>query len=261
MASVLNVSLKIENSSVRKILLGNIQNAGARPYQEDSFGFSPISREAVAENGLTAVVSDGMGGLLNGDLVSKYTVAAIIEKLSSYRFEIPVHSFFTQTFNDVNRYICANYPGGGATATAVYCCSKGVYFCSTGDSRVYLYRKGSLFRMTKDFDYLDKLLDEVITGECDMEDALDDSRKDSLQQYIGANLLLTPDVSVKPFVPLKGDKLILCSDGVYNAIEENEITAALSLKANEAADDIYRRISEKNYRNQDNYTAAILEFV
>lgn len=257
----MTVSVKFENSSVKKIILGNIQDRGARPYQEDSFGFTTLTKGYVEKYGLTAVVADGMGGLSNGDKISGCVVSEIINEPICAEQSIPTYMFFTRMYNSVNQRICRSGYSGGATASAVYCCKKGVYFCSTGDSRIYLFRNGKIFRMTVDFDYMNTLLNGVIEGICSLEEAFEDPQKDSLHEYMGADMTLSPDVNVRPFSPLGGDKLLICSDGVYNALEENELTASLANSAQNAADDILRRIHEKHYENQDNFTAVILEFV
>lgn len=261
MKTDMTVSVKFENSSVKKIILGDIQNKGARPYQEDSFGLTPLTKEYVGKYGLTAIVADGMGGLSNGSRISGCVVSEIINQPFAADPVLPVHAYFSQLFNSINRRICAGGYRGGATASAVYCCEKGVYFCSTGDSRIYLFRSGKIFRMTVDFDYMNTLLNEVIKGTCSLEDALDDPQKDSLHEYMGADKLLAPDVNIRPFVPLAGDKLLICSDGVYNALEESEISESLAETAQNAANEILRRVLDKKYENQDNFTAVILEFV
>ena len=49
------------------------------------------------------------------------------------------------------------------------------------------------------------------------------------------------------------------TDGVFNALTEQELSAALECNAEEAARSIEQWICEKGYRNQDNYTAVILQ--
>ncbi|MBR2482105.1 MAG: hypothetical protein IKB58_04545, partial [Oscillospiraceae bacterium] len=56
----------------------------------------------------------------------------------------------------------------------------------------------------------------------------------------------------------EGDKFILMSDGVYNALQEYEIENALENDAEKAAERLGEIIAEKAYRNQDNYSAVIL---
>ncbi len=68
-------------------------------------------------------------------------------------------------------------------------------------------------------------------------------------------------MNIRPLVPRSGDKVLICSDGVYNALTDKEMAAALSLPAQNAADSIASGIIGKNYSNQDNNTAVVLEFI
>lgn len=69
-----------------------------------------------------------------------------------------------------------------------------------------------------------------------------------------------PDVNRIPLVPKCGDKLLICSDGVYNALTDEEMERALFHFAQDAANALADAILKKNYENQDNNTAVVLEF-
>lgn len=73
--------------------------------------------------------------------------------------------------------------------------------------------------------------------------------------------MLHPDVNIKPFLPETGDKLLLCSDGVYNALSENELLIQLVKKPQHCADGIVAAVLNKGYKNQDNFTSVIVEFM
>lgn len=65
-----------------------------------------------------------------------------------------------------------------------------------------------------------------------------------------------------PAEPVKlftGDKLLLMSDGVYNALEERELEECLKAVPEEAVEKMKELIQEKAYTNQDNYTAVVIE--
>ena len=70
------------------IAVGVIQEQGARDYQEDRFGFSPVKPGEQAEQ-FTAVVADGMGGLNAGAFVSEYTVKRLLEAEINPGTEVP----------------------------------------------------------------------------------------------------------------------------------------------------------------------------
>lgn len=260
MGGSFKVDLKIEGTNVRKIAIGNSQDRGARDYQEDSFGFSSLDSSTVLQYGFTAVVADGMGGLSCGDKVSAYTVSAILET-NICSDGLPPHVSFIRRIREINKNVAGSGLGGGCTAAAVLCTKSGIYWCSVGDSRIYLYRDSSLCRLTEDSDYHNVLFDQVINGDMSFTQAASDPQKDSLAHYIGYNGEITPDVNIRPFIPRRGDRILICSDGVYNALSDEELSRSLLLHAQEAADDIMSRIILKNYSNQDNFTSVVLEFI
>lgn len=259
MADKFTVSLCISGSDINEIAIGNAQRRGARDYQEDSFGYTPL--EKAESEGFAAVVADGMGGLSAGDQVSAYAVSAIIEMCSQIGSISPVHTKFRQMISAINREVVRGESGGGCTAAAVFCRGDGVYWCSVGDSRIYIFRSGIIFQLSEDGDYQNRLLDDVIAEKLTYEDMLENEKKDSLVQYIGSKDEPEPDVNVLPLIPQSGDRILICSDGVYNALSLEEMSRALSNPAQEAADALIEEIVKKNYENQDNNTAVVLEFI
>lgn len=255
------VRLKFAGSDVRKIAFGSISNQGARNYQEDSFGFSSIEKESIKKYGFTAVVADGMGGLSGGDRVSAYVVSSMLELQKSCDASVPVHIHLAQSLKMINSGVLSSGIRGGSTAVVVMCLPEGVHWCTAGDSRVYLFRGGELTALNEDSDYMNDLIEQVISGEMTYEEAGENSKKDALAQYIGYKGGISPDGNSKPFVPQKNDKLLLCSDGVYNALTAEELSESLAFGAFEAANIIENKVLAKAYSNQDNFTAIVLEFI
>lgn len=258
MSDRFSVSLRIYNSDVREISIGNGQNRGARDYQEDSFGYTPLDKAET--EGFVAVVADGMGGLSAGDKVSAYAVSSILKMRTCIEGNMPVHVKFRQMISTINREVVLGGTGGGCTFAAVFCRSDGVYWCSVGDSRIYIMRNGMLYQLSEDGDYQNQLLDDVIAETLSFEDMIENEKKDSLVQYIGSSDEPKPDVNILPFIPRIGDRLLICSDGVYNALSDEEMAWALSGHAQDAANALMSAIIGKNYENQDNNTAIVLEF-
>ena len=248
-------------SDVSKIALGIVNNQGARSYQEDSFGFSSIDQSEVDRNGFTAIVADGMGGISGGAQVSSYVVTAMLGMQTNRDPSIPVHLHLSGSLCAVNNNILLNGMSGGSTAVVVMCLPAGIHWCTVGDSRVYLFRDGCLTVMNEDSDYMNQLIERVISGEISYDEAGGDEKKDSLARYMGYNGEITPDVNAKPLVPKYGDKLMLCSDGVYNALTERELISTLSLPADQAASALEAAVIAKGYPTQDNFTAVVLEFI
>lgn len=259
MADRFTVSLSISGSDINEIIIGNAQRRGARDYQEDSFGYTPLFK--AGDEGFAAVVADGMGGLSAGDQVSAYAVSAIIEMCSQIGSAAAVHTKFRQMISEINRKVVLGGSGGGCTAASVFCRGDGVYWCSVGDSRIYIFRNGMIFQLSEDGNFQNRLLDDVIAEKLTYESMADNDKKDSLVQYIGSKNEPEPDVNIFPLIPESGDKLLICSDGVYNALSQEEMSRALSVTAQEAADALIEEIVKKNYENQDNNTAVVIEFV
>ena len=251
------VSLNISGSDVTEISIGNAQSRGARDYQEDRFGYTPLDK--VDSNGFVAVVADGMGGLAAGDKVSSYVVSSLL-RMRDLISRGNVSDKFREMVSQLNHDVVHGGTGGGCTLAAAYCRSDGIYWCSVGDSRIYLFRSGMVFQLSEDGDYQNQLLDDVIAQRLSFEDMIANKKKDSLVHYIGSKSEPMPDVNIRPLVPRSGDKLLICSDGVYNALSDEEMSLALSQPAQQAADALASAIINKNYTNQDNNTMIVLEF-
>lgn len=239
------------------VAVGCVQHQGAREQQEDSVGFTPVNGDPM--DGFLAVVADGMGGMASGAFVSGWTVRRMLEAEIGRSGEAPEKQL-CEAARRISGEIAAGGSRGGSTMAAVYLDSAGVHICSVGDSRVYMQRGGVLTRLTEDGDYMSNLLDRVIGGELTFQQAAEDPERDSLTQFMGGGVNIQPDATRAPIRPESGDRLLICSDGVYNAVNEQTLLQSLTLSAAAAAEDILGRVLAKGYANQDNLTAAVLEF-
>ena len=247
----------VEIRGLGTVSAGCVQHQGAREYQEDSVGFTPVDGDPM--DGFLAVVADGMGGMASGSFVSGWTVRRMLEaEIGSG--QTPVYQQLTEAARRISGEIAAGGSRGGSTMAAVFLDRSGVHICSVGDSRVYLQRGGVLTQLTEDGDYMNVLLGRVINGELTMVQAAEDSEKDSLTQFMGGGVNIQPDVNVIPIRPQAGDRLLICSDGVYNALSDKTLMQSLTLTAAGAAEDILGRVLARGFSNQDNLTAAVLEF-
>lgn len=247
----------VEVRGLGTVSAGCVQHQGAREYQEDSVGFTPVDGDPM--DGFLAVVADGMGGMASGSFVSGWTVRRMLEaEIGSGH--TPVYQQLTEAARRISGEIAAGGSRGGSTMAAVFLDRSGVHICSVGDSRVYLQRGGVLTQLTEDGDYMNVLLGRVINGELTMVQAAEDSEKDSLTQFMGGGVNIQPDVNVIPIRPEAGDRLLICSDGVYNALSDKTLMQSLTLTAAGAAEDIMGRVLARGFSNQDNLTAAVLEF-
>lgn len=245
-------SVSVEGSDVKSITISCTQNMGRRSYQEDSVTFCGL------KNGAAAVIADGMGGLKDGKLLSSYVTEKMLEGIKAFSADVPINQQFSSLIDEINVYAAGS--GSGSTVCAVYCCSKGIFWCSVGDSRIYLIRKGKICRITEDGDYFNMLLELVIKGSLSLESADSDPQRDYLFQYIGADKRLSPDCSVRPLIPEAGDSLLICSDGVYNSVSDEELAKIVSDGIPSPAGRIVELVMSKNISDQDNLTALVMGF-
>ena len=230
-----------------------ITHPGAREYQEDSYGFSELKPDMER---FAAVLADGMGGLSSGALVSAQTVSGMLsEPLDGTDIPGALVRAAQRTSSD----IAAGGTGGGSTMAEAVVTPEGLYFCSVGDSRIYLRRGSILTRLTEDQDHFQTLLAHVADGSISYRQAVSDKDRDALTQYMGSGTALSPDRLLRAFPLLPGDRIMLCSDGVYNALTAAELLQSLMLSAGGAAEDILGRILARGRANQDNFTAIVLE--
>lgn len=234
--------------------VGCIQDQGGRDYQEDTVGFSELPEGKPAER-FSAIVADGMGGMSSGAFVSDYAVKSLLAAEPDSPAEI------LSAVSRISGEIAAGGSHGGTTLAAVYILPEGVYFCSVGDSRIYLLRDGEFTQLTADQDYMSMLLDRVIDGKIDWQQAKSDPERNALAQFVGSGVQLYPDMNCIPLRTQPGDRLLICSDGVYNALSREDLRQSLTLTAGGAAEDILGRVLARGYANQDNFTAVVLQFM
>ena len=119
---------------------------------------------------------------------------------------------------------------------------------------------GSLIQLNREHVYRNELIVRAVNGVGTLWDAQTHPKAGGLTSYLGMGELKYVDIPAEPVRLLAGDRIVLMSDGVYNALTRQELESALGQHAQQAADSIARMIQAKAYRNQDNYTAVILEF-
>ena len=241
--------------------VGKLHQQGARASQQDCFSVSPA--DLIPGLGLLAVVADGMGGLSGGDKVSQTAVAAMMNGFyaAQGRPEQVLLTLLGLANGEVNRLLGPDgYGQSGSTLVAGLVRDGKFYTLSVGDSRVCLYRDGALYQLNREHIYLHELEQRAVNGEDSLQTAYTHPRKAGLTSYLGMGRLKYVDMPAGPIDIRGGDKFLLMSDGVYNALTQAELTACLGAPAEEAAALLDQAIRAKNYSNQDNYTAVILGF-
>lgn len=257
-------SLKISLSNGVQLKVGNAQHQGARPYQEDSCGFSDLTPDIVEKKGMLAVLADGMGGLANGKAVSERVVAELLKWFNTSGECLGGESMMAYT-EKINEAICDEFcPDGtiasGSTLVCALIAQDKLHWLCVGDSRLYLKRGARMYQINEDHDYLNKLLGEVLSGDLTVEDALNEPNKDCLVSCIGKRDLAAFDYSGKGLALEAGDKIVLCSDGVYNGISYEAFNNFLEVEPQAAAVKIAENVLKSRVPGQDNLTVIVMEY-
>lgn len=246
------------NGPAMVIRVGKLHNIGARPYQEDSFGVTTL------DDGILAVVADGMGGLSGGDKVSQkivYTMLGYGDSLKPGQMDGVLPGMVKGVNETVNRMLG---PSGlyksGSTLLAVLVRGGGFHWITVGDSHIYFHHRGKLVQLNQEHNRGQELLHKATRGEISFENVRRDPKKSGLTSFIGMGQLKYVDRSISR-IPLEpGDRIILSTDGVFNALSDQTIEAVLNHNPDvqTAASELERLVLSRAIPTQDNFTAIIL---
>lgn len=241
------------------ISVGKVHNIGARRAQQDSFGMTPVGSA-----GMLAVVADGMGGLSGGDQVSQKIVISMLtqaSQLSANSFDGVLNRMLVKINDEVNQMLGPNgLYKSGSTLISVLIQGKQMHWISVGDSRIYLYRAGNLIQLNHEHTYEQELMKRAMDGEISFEAVQADPQKSRLTSFIGMGKLKHVDASLQSITLTQGDRILLMSDGVFNTLPEQTISAILTQNTDvqQAARQMEAQILAAQAPGQDNFTAVIL---
>lgn len=194
-----------------------------------------VSSEQEANNAAPAfglfMVADGMGGHQSGEAASSLALRVAGGQLLSQVY-IPLISGMDcggdqPSLTDVvreaialaNRVVTRDLPGSGSTLTCGMILEDRLFIGHVGDSRAYLLRTGQPPKqLTKDHSLVNRLME---MGQLTEDEAAIHPQRNVLYRAIGQGGALEIDVLTYALTP--GDRLLLCSDGLWGFVEETEI--------------------------------------
>ena len=248
-----------------RFLSAAAQHIGARPYQEDSFGFSdPDDRAFVAHAGYLAVLCDGMGGLQHG---AKASHTAVNVFLSCYRAKTEqetIPAALTRSVHETNGQVVdlarklGTEDGMGTTLVAAVLHKNFLYYVSVGDSGLF-HLTGRGLRTINHPHVFATLLDEAVArGIMTEQAALEHPERAALTSFIGAEPLSEVDGGKDPIRLSPGDSILLASDGLFNTLTTREIRGSLKGDPQNWPDVLVAKTLEKKHEYQDNVTVLSL---
>jgi len=201
-------------------------------------------------------VADGMGGHEAGDVASR----TITEELGKIHPASSLDDFADQVKARVQLSNRKLYEQAierqqtiGSTLVVLTAFGRDCTCLWAGDSRAYLFRTGSLERVTRDHSVIE---DQIAEGLVSREQAEHGPDANAITRAVGAE----PDLELDEltFRPKDGDVLLLCSDGLYKAVAEHEIAASLEHDATTAVSTLMEAALEAGAR--DNVSIVAVRF-
>ena len=203
-----------------------------RELNEDSGAFiQPDDPEVLASKGLLILVADGMGGHSAGEVASRMAV----EVISRIYYEDggDPQSALKEAFREANRAIHKtaekdeSKTGMGTTCTALVLQNGTAISAHVCDSRLYLVREGGIYLMTEDHS---AVMEMVKAGLISLEQARHHPDKNVILRAMGSHAEVEVTTWKEPFPVRTGDCFLLCSDGLYDLIEDEEIKSVVESK-------------------------------
>ena len=174
------------------------------------------------------IVADGMGGHHDGEKASAITVRTVALEVLKTIFtpmlagetqdQPPITEAISSAIEKANAEVIRYVPDGGTTFTSACIIGDLAYISHVGDSRIYLITKDSIDQLTRDHSLVQRLieLDQLTPAE-----AADHPNKNMLYRALGQNELVEIDIMTRRLPPKS--RLLLCSDGLWNLVENSEI--------------------------------------
>jgi protein phosphatase len=216
-------------------------------------------------NSALMVVADGMGGYQGGEIASGLATEAIMEALvpeleldatntDDGIWECLQTAFFVANERILERRAMeAALKKMGTTLVVAWLAGDYVHVSHVGDSRCYLHRNRRLSCLTRDDTVVQNMLDD---GSITEADAPNVPFRNILTRAVGA--LTRLDVSYCSELLQPGDKLLLCSDGLTNAVTDSDLEGILNIDNN--ASNLTDVLIETALTNQasDNVSVVLL---
>ena len=177
------------------------------------------------------LVCDGMGGANGGRMASSLACDVLEDWMMAWTpaFEGGPRGFIMNGLDKANEAVYKRsaaemrYRGMGTTAVLTLILGDTAHIAHVGDSRLYQFRAGRLSQITRDHSYVQELVNK---GAITQEEARTHPRKNVITRALGVEKTVEPDYTCVQMQ--QGDILLLCSDGLTNAVSEGRIADMLT---------------------------------
>ncbi|MEW5869988.1 MAG: PP2C family serine/threonine-protein phosphatase [Chloroflexota bacterium] len=212
------------------------------------------------------IVADGMGGHKHGEIASglavravgSYIIRKVLISLLSPKPIAPddsIQEIMQEGVQEAHRVITKHAPGGGTTMTAILILDDQMTIAHVGDSRAYaISPQGEMNVLTRDHSLVMRMME---LGQLSADEAAVHPQRNVLYRALGQGEPFSPDTNTLPLP--KSGYLLLCSDGLWGVISEDEIAHIVTTAPNPqiATQKLIDAANEAG--GPDNITAIIIQ--
>jgi len=218
-------------------------------------------------NSVLICLADGMGGHPKGEIAAQMLMDTCTQAFTEARKPIPNPStFLLDTMNQAHEQIIAfgksHTPAikPRTTAVAALIQDNTVYWAHAGDSRLYLFRDKKILSRTTDHSYVELLRKQ---GAISSSDCATHPQRNYVTRCLGGNLLPVDFTHGKPTPLLPGDILLLCSDGLWGAVDNSSLVRGICTDRPlaERIENLVKRAETTAAPESDNITAIALQWI
>jgi len=225
----------------------SITELGKRTNNEDFCAFIP---------GLTYIVCDGVGGSEKGEIASNSVVNTFVEYYGKHP-NADVDIVLKNAEKNLTDYSNQNPSAIGMATTLTFCQVKdeGVLVAWVGDSRIYQFRNGEIVFATTDHSWVNEAIQSgIITA----EEGINHPKSNVITRAVQGNHKPAQADSVLLTDIKKGDLFMLCSDGVLESWNDNDLKALFATH-NQVETLTDNLKSECSIKSRDNFTAIVFK--
>jgi PPM family protein phosphatase len=242
-----------------KFQLAEYTSAGARRTNQDRIGHSE------REDAVLMAVADGLGGHAGGELAAEaltQTAVRAFERVKQPNITQPsafLALTILQAHNAILQHARLQSTEIHPRTTCVLCLVQNgyAYWAHVGDSRLYHFRNNQLLTRTLDHTATERLREDGVLSE---EEMLSHPEKSRLLKCVGGPQ--KPEITLSEETPLqRGDILLLCTDGLWEAFSSDELVAYLKLEnLEEAIEELAIEAETRRRDASDNISAVCLRW-
>lgn len=239
------------------MIVGAVSDVGLKRQNNQDYMFASTEKDFPL-----FIIADGMGGHNAGEVASSMAVKTILDKfrgnLEKLNNEKTIKLLIKEAIQEANDNIYLKsferqeLNGMGTTITMAYVYDTKIFIGHVGDSRAYVVKNRELSQITEDHSLVNEL---VKNGSITPAEAINHPQRNMITRAVGTSYKINLDLYIINYEDK--DKLVLCSDGLTNMVDDNTILEVIN--SNEV--DMYKVCNDlvslaKNNGGRDNITVV-----